>query len=91
MKILILVQLVSSACGMANVLLIMSQKEAQMAKITFVAFILNVLLCCVLIPKYGIIGASWAIFISSSFWNLSFWLFAKVSTGINTSFVGLFR
>jgi O-antigen/teichoic acid export membrane protein len=58
LKILSVGQLLFSFCGIAGILLIMTGNEQTYRNITFVGVTINLLLCYILIPMYGTVGAA---------------------------------
>lgn len=79
----------SAAIGMARTLLVMHHLEFLVMRTTVAALAINVVLCLVLIPRYGILGAAWANFFATCSWNLLLWLLARRKTGIDSSVLGL--
>lgn len=78
----------SAMVGMAHALLIMSHGEFIAIRITAGALVLNVAACLLLIPLYGLVGAAISNVISSVFWNIALWYFARRRTGIDSSIAG---
>ncbi len=86
MIILCLGQLMCAALGsMAGQLLIMTGHERETAIGIGTGAILNVLLCTLLIPEYGLQGAAMASAISLTSWSLLLVVFAKNKLNINTT------
>lgn len=79
----------SAAIGMARTLLVMQGNEFLVMRTTFAALLVNVVLCFVLIPHYGILGAAIANFSATVSWNALLWIVARRTSGIDTSFIGL--
>ena len=83
-------QFVSAATGMAHSLLIMSGFEARVLRLSLASLIVNLILLLILVPQFGIIGAASANFIASSGWNIALCLFARQTTGVDTSIFNIF-
>ena len=79
----------SAMIGMAHALLIMSHGEFIAIRLTAVALATNIILCLLLIPDYGMLGAAVANVVASALWNVLLWYFARKRTGIDPSAVGL--
>ncbi|MEL1251541.1 oligosaccharide flippase family protein [Aurantiacibacter gilvus] len=79
----------SATIGMAHALLIMSHGEFIAIRLTAVALATNVMLCLLLIPAYGMLGAAVSNVVASALWNVLLWYFARKRTGIDPSAVGL--
>ncbi|GAA4642125.1 flippase [Pontixanthobacter gangjinensis] len=78
----------SAAIGMARTLLVMQGNEFLVMRTTLVALVLNVVLCILLIPRYGITGAAIANLSANVGWNILLWALARRSTGIDSSVFG---
>lgn len=79
----------SAAIGMARTLLVMQGKEFLVMRTTLAALVINIALCWLLIPQYGIIGAACSNLAATVGWNALLWRIARISTGIDTSVFGL--
>ena len=79
----------SAAIGMARTLLVMHHFEFLVMRTTLAALALNVVLCLILIPRFGIVGAASANFAATCSWNLLLWLVARKKTGLDSSALGL--
>lgn len=89
MTILLGVQVVSASFGMPRSLLIMSGREQVVAKLTTLAVLCNGLLCFLLIPKLGAVGASLASLTAMTGWNFGMWMYVRKSLRIDSSLLGL--
>jgi len=90
MIILCLGQLICAALGsMAGQLLIMTGHERETAIGIGIGAILNIILCSVLIPKFGLNGAALASAISLTSWSVLLVIFAKIKLNINTTVLNL--
>lgn len=81
----------SAAIGMARTMLVMHHFEFLLMRTTFAALAINVVLCLVLIPPYGLLGAAAANCTATVVWNAFLWLLAFRKTGIDTSALGFHR
>lgn len=79
----------SASIGMAHALLIMSHQEVLALRLTAAALLINVVLCFALIPPFGLVGAATANMCASIGWNILLWYYARQTTGIDTSALGL--
>lgn len=79
----------SAAIGMAHLLLVMQGHELLVMRTTFAALALNIVLCIVLIPKYGIVGAACSNLAATVSWNSLLWVLARRKTGLDTGALGL--
>jgi len=68
--ILLIGQLINSFSGSVGYILQMTGYERIFQNILFFGLLLNIVLCFILIPKYGIVGAALATSISMGIWNL---------------------
>lgn len=81
-------QLICASLGsMAGQLLIMTGHERETAIGIGVGAILNIVLCSILIPKYGLNGAALASAISLTSWSVILVIFAKIKLNINTTVI----
>jgi len=83
-------QVVNAAVGMASSLLIVNRCEAQLARLTGAAVIVNAVLCLLLIPLAGAMGAALSSMSASVSWNIAIWWCARRQLGIDTSVAGRF-
>ncbi len=79
----------SASIGMAHSLLIMSHYEVLALRLTAVALAINVTLCLILIPPFGLVGAACANMVAAVSWNALLWWFARKHTGFDTSLLGM--
>lgn len=79
---------VSTFVGMPNTLLVMKDREKQILIVTTCALVANLILCLVLIPGYGLMGAAVSNVIANASWNLALWQMARRVTGVDTSVWG---
>lgn len=68
--VLLIGQAVNALCGSVGVYMNMTGKQVVFQRILITAFIINVTLNLVLIPKYDILGAAVATTIATVFWNI---------------------
>ncbi len=80
----------SAMIGMAHALLIMSHGEFIAIRLTALALATNIILCLLLIPAYGMLGAAVSNAVTTAAWNVLLWYFARKRTGIDPSAFGLF-
>jgi O-antigen/teichoic acid export membrane protein len=73
LAILGLGQLFNASAGTVGLLLVMTGNEWYAAKSLFLAIIVNVSLCCAMIPQHGATGAAVASAGSLVVWNISMW------------------
>ncbi|RMI02072.1 MAG: flippase, partial [Calditrichaeota bacterium] len=57
-------QLFNAATGAVGILLIMSEYSRRRLMQAIVAFVINMLMCTLLIPPFGLLGAAWAVLVS---------------------------
>ncbi|MDN3646950.1 polysaccharide biosynthesis C-terminal domain-containing protein [Pontixanthobacter aestiaquae] len=79
----------SASIGMAHSMLVMSHQEKLALLLTGIALAINVALCLLLIPSFGLIGAALANAAAAICWNGLLWYFARLKTGFDTSIIGL--
>jgi O-antigen/teichoic acid export membrane protein len=91
--ILLVGQVVNAGSGPVALLLNMTGHEKYTLRGVGVSTILNVVLCVILIPKYGIAGAAVASALTLVGWNLILVYFVARKLGINSSVINslLFR
>jgi O-antigen/teichoic acid export membrane protein len=91
--ILLVGQVVNAGSGPVALLLNMTGHERYTLRGVGVSTILNVVLCVILIPKYGIAGAAVASALTLVGWNLILVYFVARKLGINSSVINslLFR
>ncbi len=77
-------QFVNAACGSVGYILQMTGKQVIVQNVILMSLIINIVFNYLLIPIYGIFGASFASVISVIFWNLVFLLYIKVKYGFWT-------
>ncbi len=85
LQILVIGYFVSICTGPVGVLLMMSGNERFLRNITMLTAAINIILCFVLIPRYGIVGAAYATSVCMTIekilsllvirWKLKFWTF----------------
>lgn len=68
--VLVAMQVINVATGPTGALLSMTGHQRELSKLLAGGLVLNVVLCCLLIPKLGALGAAWAGLIAHSAWNL---------------------
>ncbi|WP_417558837.1 flippase [Mesoflavibacter zeaxanthinifaciens] len=75
---------ISSISGSVGYLLQMTGQQKTFQNVVFLAFIINLILCLVLIPKYGILGAAVSKCIAIIFWNVTLVITIKKRLGFWT-------
>lgn len=71
----------SAISGSVGYILQMTNNQNIFQKVIFLAFIVNLIMSIVLIPKYGFVGAAVAKFISAVFWNILLVIIVKKRLG----------
>ncbi len=89
MIILAFLQLISASFGMCNIMLVMHGYEKLIIRYTAICLIANIVLCAILIPAYGIIGAACSNLIATSLWNFLLWFTVLRKVKIDTGLLGL--
>jgi len=79
----------TAATGMAQPLLLMNGLEKHVMYWTSVSVVMNILLCLIFIPLFGVIGAAFATVIAAALWNVALWSVARARVGVDTSIIGL--
>ena len=82
--LLIIGQIIISSLGSVSIYLNMTGRPKIFRIILLLALIINVFLNLLLIPKYGILGASITYIITILFWNLSSTIYVLKTDGIKT-------
>ncbi|WP_353686686.1 flippase [Thermodesulfovibrio sp. 3462-1] len=80
-------QFVNSISGSVGYFMNMTGRERACQNILTIATLINILLNYLLIPVFGMIGASIATMISIVFWNLASVVYIKYDTGILTLYI----
>lgn len=88
MIVLCLLQLVSSGLGMCNTLLMMNGLERYIIALTAACLLLNIFLCMLLIPRYGITGAAVSNLLATGAWKLALWFISCKKLSVDTSIIG---
>lgn len=86
LQIIALGQLVNALAGSVGFLMIMTGHQNIVACVLGLSAFSNIILNMFLIPKYGIIGAATATFITTVLWNSSMLFFTLKYVGINPTF-----
>ena len=81
--------LANALVGMPSALLAMTHNEKLVARVTVFALVLNIVLCAVLIPWLGIVGAAIGNATAYTLWGATLWGVALSHTGFDTSALGL--
>ncbi|MCW8828153.1 MAG: flippase [Gammaproteobacteria bacterium] len=87
MLILVAGQFVNSISGSTGYFMNMTGNQHIFRNIMAVASLLNLLLCFLLIPKYGILGASIATALCLACWNMSILLYIKTKYGRSIGYI----
>ncbi len=85
--ILLLGRFVNSLCGPVGILLTVTERQKLFQNIIFLAAALNIGLNLVLIPRYGITGASMASTISTVLWNFTCVYFVRAHFRFTTIYL----
>ena len=88
MVLLAIGMLAKAALGPAEPLLAMLDRRRELAAIYAVAFVLNVVLCCVLIPRFGIEGAAAATSATLVLQSIAVFFVARRTLGIHVFVLG---
>lgn len=78
---------VNAISGSVGYLLQMTGYEKIMRNIMIITLLLNTILCLVLIPKYGIVGAAIGACVSNLFWNITAVIMIKIKFNILTIYL----
>ena len=89
MIILAMLQLISASFGMCNMMLVMHGYEKLIIRYTAICLIFNIVLCILLIPDYGIVGAAFSNLIATTLWNFLLWLTVFRKVKVDTGVIGL--
>lgn len=76
--VLLCSQFITSVCGPVGYFLSMTGEQSLFSKVMIMSVIINAVTNIILIPLYGILGASIATFITSLFWNVYCLIFIKI-------------
>ncbi|WP_418512681.1 flippase [Corallibacter sp.] len=71
----------SAISGSVGYILQMTNNQNVFQKVIFLAFIINLVMSIILIPKYGFVGAAIAKFVSAVFWNIILVIIVKKRLG----------
>lgn len=80
-------QFVSSIAGSTGYFMNMTGHQKMLRNIITVAALINVILCWVLVPRYGINGAAFSGMISLTFWNVFVLIYIKNKYGMTIGYV----
>ena len=83
-------QIVNSSIGLVGLLLTMTAYQKHAAFIMALAFISNLLLLLIMVPKFGIAGAAFSMSVSTVLWNLLMYVYVKRYMYIESSILSLF-
>ncbi|MFQ5737362.1 MAG: polysaccharide biosynthesis C-terminal domain-containing protein, partial [Thermodesulfobacteriota bacterium] len=83
-------QFVNSACGSVGYFLLMTNGQRALMNIISAAALLNIVLCILLVPAIGIVGASVASTATLIFWNITALIYIRLKYGISTFYLPLF-
>ncbi|MCR9259120.1 MAG: oligosaccharide flippase family protein [Pseudomonadaceae bacterium] len=87
LALLLISQVLNVACGSVGLILNMAGLEKRALRSWFIALVVNILACTVLIPVYGALGAAVAIGASTIVWNISLLNLIRKLLGINVAAV----
>ena len=87
--ILLAVQSIRAAFGFSQAILLMSDAEAHVLPATVFAVVSLVLICIILVPTMGPVGAALGALIGQTIWNLALTIAAARSLGLDVSALGL--
>jgi O-antigen/teichoic acid export membrane protein len=71
LRILALMQVLNVLTGPVGILMSMTGRQRNLALLLAAGFAMHFVLCVVLIPKYGLIGAAWSALAAHAAWNLA--------------------
>lgn len=74
-------QFTDAACGSTGIFMNMTGHHKALLYIKLTAALINIVLCVLLIPYYGLYGAGFSAMISLSFWNITALLYIKLIYG----------
>jgi O-antigen/teichoic acid export membrane protein len=69
--VLLIGQIINSLSGSVGYILQMTGYERVFQNILILGLVLNIILCFIFIPRYGMLGAAWATSIGMGIWNLT--------------------
>lgn len=71
LRVLLLMQVFNVLTGPVGVILSMTGRQRELAALLGAAFAIHLLLCLILIPQHGALGAAWSAFVAHALWNLA--------------------
>jgi O-antigen/teichoic acid export membrane protein len=86
--ILCLLHVVNAATGMSYAYLTTHKYEHKIVRWPLICCALNVLLCLLLIPPLGVVGAALSTTIATAFWAVALTITCRKLTGVDTSLLG---
>lgn len=89
--ILVIGQLVNASMGSVGLLLNMTGHERDTMRGVIMAAIVNLALSILLIPYFGIFGASAATACTVAFWHLMLWRFTHIRLGLESMAISIIR
>ncbi len=89
MMVLFALPVINSFFGMPRALLMMVGQQKRELILTGFAIALNLFLCLILIPKFGIWGASVAVVCATFIWCAALWYQALRTLNVDTSVMGV--
>ena len=91
LKILAVGQLINASTGSIGFLLSMTGNQAMLLRVVTLTALLNIALCIMLIPSFGLIGAASSTVLSIAASNIILSLYAYKTLGIDSSIIYFFR
>lgn len=91
LQILVLMQVLNVLTGPVGVLMSMTGRQRDLALLLAAGLAVHVLLCLVLIPLYGAIGAAWSAFAAHAIWNIAGAVIFRRVSGIDCSVLDWLR
>jgi O-antigen/teichoic acid export membrane protein len=91
MVLLIVGQFANSISGSTGNFMNMTGRQKIFRNIIFLSALINIVLCFVLIPRFGINGAAFAGMISLSFWNIYTLIYIKIHFGSSIGYIPTWR
>jgi O-antigen/teichoic acid export membrane protein len=80
-------QFVNAACGSVGYFLNTTGRQRIFRNIVLCAALINIVLNCILIPRYGMVGAAIASMTSIMFWNIVSAVYIKIMYNVQTFYL----
>jgi O-antigen/teichoic acid export membrane protein len=85
LQILAAMQVFNVLTGPVGVIMSMTGRQNQLATLLAGGLVVHVVLCVILIPRFGAAGAAWSAFIAHGLWNLCGVIMIRAQLGIDCS------